>query len=127
MKTIGYKLTALSPSRGASAELAASLTVVSASYIGLPVSIINQNYLQFTTNLTILTVTPLSYHAGFYNSMYRRCCVRHWMCRRMAECAMDVTCQSLCQLGCCVLHSCCILCWDVLLLLLHSFCHGPCD
>ncbi|KAL3803080.1 hypothetical protein ACHAWO_010646 [Cyclotella atomus] len=38
MKTIGYKLTALSPTRGASAELAASLTVVSASYIGLPVS-----------------------------------------------------------------------------------------
>lgn len=39
MKTIGYKLTALSPTRGASAELAASLTVVSASYVGLPVSI----------------------------------------------------------------------------------------
>jgi sodium-dependent phosphate transporter len=38
MKTIGYKLTALSPTRGASAELAASLTVVSASYVGLPVS-----------------------------------------------------------------------------------------
>ncbi|KAL7477997.1 hypothetical protein ACHAW6_003785 [Cyclotella cf. meneghiniana] len=38
MKTIGYKLTALSPTRGASAELAASLTVVTASYIGLPVS-----------------------------------------------------------------------------------------
>ena len=40
MKTIGYKLTALSPTRGASAELAASLTVVTASYIGLPVSIL---------------------------------------------------------------------------------------
>eukprot|EP00804_Cyclotella_cryptica_P013544 CCRYP_021091-RA/>CCRYP_021091-RA protein AED:0.10 eAED:0.10 QI:0/0/0/1/0.83/0.85/7/0/555 len=38
IKTIGYKLTALSPTRGASAELAASLTVVSASYIGLPIS-----------------------------------------------------------------------------------------
>jgi phosphate/sulfate permease len=38
MKTIGYKLTVLSPTRGASAELAASLTVVSASYVGLPVS-----------------------------------------------------------------------------------------
>ncbi|KAL7477445.1 hypothetical protein ACHAW6_003250 [Cyclotella cf. meneghiniana] len=38
MKTIGYKLTALSPTRGASAELAASLTVVSASYVGLPIS-----------------------------------------------------------------------------------------
>lgn len=45
MKTIGYKLTALSPSRGASAELAASLTVVTASYIGLPVSIISQSML----------------------------------------------------------------------------------
>jgi phosphate/sulfate permease len=41
MKTIGYKLTALSPTRGASAELAASLTVVTASYIGLPVSTTN--------------------------------------------------------------------------------------
>ena len=42
MKTIGYKLTALSPTRGASAELAASLTVVSASYMGLPVSTTSQ-------------------------------------------------------------------------------------
>jgi sodium-dependent phosphate transporter len=38
MKSIGYKLCALSPSRGASAELAASLFVVTASFLGIPVS-----------------------------------------------------------------------------------------
>jgi len=38
MKSVGYKLCALSPSRGASAELAASLFVVTASFIGIPVS-----------------------------------------------------------------------------------------
>ncbi|KAG7342021.1 phosphate transporter family protein [Nitzschia inconspicua] len=38
MKSLGYKLTKLSPSRGASAELAASLTVVTASFLGIPVS-----------------------------------------------------------------------------------------
>jgi sodium-dependent phosphate transporter len=38
MKSIGYKLTALSPSRGASAELSASLFVVTASFLGIPVS-----------------------------------------------------------------------------------------
>jgi phosphate/sulfate permease len=38
MRTLGYKLTILSPSRGACAELASSLTVVTASFIGLPVS-----------------------------------------------------------------------------------------
>jgi sodium-dependent phosphate transporter len=38
MKSLGYKLTKLSPSRGASAELAASLTVVTASFLSIPVS-----------------------------------------------------------------------------------------
>lgn len=38
MKSIGYKLTALSPSRGSCAELAASLYVVTASYMKIPVS-----------------------------------------------------------------------------------------
>jgi solute carrier family 20 (sodium-dependent phosphate transporter) len=38
MKSIGYKLCCLSPSRGASAELAASLFVVTASFLGIPVS-----------------------------------------------------------------------------------------
>jgi solute carrier family 20 (sodium-dependent phosphate transporter) len=38
MKSIGYKMTMLSPSRGASAELAASLIVVTASFNNLPVS-----------------------------------------------------------------------------------------
>lgn len=38
MKSIGYKLTMMSPSRGASAELGASLTVVTASFLGIPVS-----------------------------------------------------------------------------------------
>ena len=38
MKSIGYKLTILSPSRGATAELAASLTVVTASFRAIPVS-----------------------------------------------------------------------------------------
>jgi len=38
MKSIGYKLTGLSPSRGACAELAASLFVVTASYMEIPVS-----------------------------------------------------------------------------------------
>lgn len=38
MKSIGYKLTMMSPSRGASAELSASLTVVTASFLGIPVS-----------------------------------------------------------------------------------------
>ena len=38
MKTIGYKLTALSPTRGASASLASALVVATASYMGIPVS-----------------------------------------------------------------------------------------
>ena len=38
MKSLGYKVTALSPSRGSSAELASSLFVVSASFMGIPVS-----------------------------------------------------------------------------------------
>jgi solute carrier family 20 (sodium-dependent phosphate transporter) len=38
MKSLGYKLTMLSPSRGACAELAASFTVVTASFLELPVS-----------------------------------------------------------------------------------------
>ncbi|GKY91378.1 hypothetical protein MPSEU_000110100 [Mayamaea pseudoterrestris] len=38
MKSLGYKLTKLSPSRGASAELGASLCVVTASFLGIPVS-----------------------------------------------------------------------------------------
>ena len=38
MKTIGFKLTALSPTRGSSASLASSLMVATASYIGIPVS-----------------------------------------------------------------------------------------
>lgn len=38
MKSLGYKLTMLSPSRGASAELGAALTSVTASFIGVPVS-----------------------------------------------------------------------------------------
>lgn len=38
MKTLGYKMTMLSPSRGSCAELAASLFVVTASYLSLPVS-----------------------------------------------------------------------------------------
>jgi len=36
MKTIGYKLTALSPTRGSSASLASALVVATASYIGIP-------------------------------------------------------------------------------------------
>jgi len=38
MKTLGYKMTPLSPSRGSCAELAASLFVVTASFLGIPVS-----------------------------------------------------------------------------------------
>jgi solute carrier family 20 (sodium-dependent phosphate transporter) len=38
MKSLGYKVTALSPSRGACAELASSLFVVTASFMGIPVS-----------------------------------------------------------------------------------------
>lgn len=38
MKSIGYKLTMVSPSRGFSAELGASLVVVTASFRGIPVS-----------------------------------------------------------------------------------------
>lgn len=38
MKSLGYKLTMLSPSRGASAELGAALTSVTASFVGIPVS-----------------------------------------------------------------------------------------
>ena len=38
MKSLGYKLTMLSPSRGASAELGAALTSVTASFMGIPVS-----------------------------------------------------------------------------------------
>jgi hypothetical protein len=38
MKSLGYKLTKLSPSRGSCAELAASLTVVTASFLAIPVS-----------------------------------------------------------------------------------------
>jgi solute carrier family 20 (sodium-dependent phosphate transporter) len=38
MKSLGYKVTVLSPSRGACAELAASLFVVTASFLKIPVS-----------------------------------------------------------------------------------------
>ena len=38
MKSLGYKLTMLSPSRGTSAELGAALTSVTASFVGIPVS-----------------------------------------------------------------------------------------
>lgn len=38
MRSIGYKLTMISPSRGFSAELGASLVVVTASFRGIPVS-----------------------------------------------------------------------------------------
>ena len=38
MKSLGFKVTPLSPSRGACAELAASLFVVTASFLGIPVS-----------------------------------------------------------------------------------------
>jgi solute carrier family 20 (sodium-dependent phosphate transporter) len=38
MKSLGYKVTILSPSRGACAELAASLFVVTASFLEIPVS-----------------------------------------------------------------------------------------
>jgi sodium-dependent phosphate transporter len=38
MKSLGFKVTILSPSRGACAELAASLFVVTASFLGIPVS-----------------------------------------------------------------------------------------
>ena len=38
MKTVGYKITAISPTRGASAGLASSLVVATASYMGIPVS-----------------------------------------------------------------------------------------
>jgi sodium-dependent phosphate transporter len=38
MKSLGYKLTMMTPSRGASAELGASLTVVTAAFLGIPVS-----------------------------------------------------------------------------------------
>jgi phosphate/sulfate permease len=38
MKSLGYKLTKLSASRGSCAELGASLTVVTASFLGIPVS-----------------------------------------------------------------------------------------
>jgi len=38
MRSLGYKLTMLSPSRGTSAELGASLTSVTASFLGIPVS-----------------------------------------------------------------------------------------
>ena len=38
MKTIGFKLAAISPTRGSSANLAASIMVSTASFMGLPVS-----------------------------------------------------------------------------------------
>lgn len=38
MKSLGFKVTALSPSRGSCAELASSLFVVTASFLGIPVS-----------------------------------------------------------------------------------------
>jgi solute carrier family 20 (sodium-dependent phosphate transporter) len=38
IKSIGFKLSALSPSRGATAGLASSLFVVTASFLGIPVS-----------------------------------------------------------------------------------------
>ena len=38
MKSLGYKMTILSPSRGSCAELAASLFVVTSSFLGIPVS-----------------------------------------------------------------------------------------
>lgn len=51
MKTIGYKLTALSPTRGSTAGLASSLVVATASYVGIPVSLA-----RFATETMILCI-----------------------------------------------------------------------
>lgn len=58
MKSLGYKLTYLSPSRGASAELAASLVVVTASFREIPVS---------STQCIVGAVSGVGLVSGFRN------------------------------------------------------------
>ena len=55
MKLLGYKLTMLSPSRGTSAELGVSLTSVTASFLGIPIS---------TTQCIVGAVTAVSLVSG---------------------------------------------------------------
>ncbi len=122
MKTIGYKLTALSPTRGASAELAASLTVVTASYIGLPVSTTSQEILGAFLAMNSKYLFSVSLQ-GFNHSMHRRSCCWHWLRGRMENCAVVVSCQSLRQLGYCVLYRSGVLGWHVRFLLLLAICY----
>jgi solute carrier family 20 (sodium-dependent phosphate transporter) len=58
IKSIGYKLSVISPSRGSMAELSSSLIVVTASFIGIPVS---------TTQSQVGAVTGIGCVGGFKN------------------------------------------------------------
>ena len=101
MKTIGYKLTALSPSRGSSAELASSLMVVTASYMGIPVSCDEIMHILFFLCFasahsflfhwlnTIIPLIRFIKHnglTGIHHTMHCWRCSRHWSCRRPPKC-----------------------------------------
>lgn len=69
MKALGFQLTALSPSRGASAELAASLFVVTASYMEIPVS---------STQCIVGAITGVGLTNGFKSVgwyFFFKCCI----------------------------------------------------
>ena len=72
MKTIGYKLTAVSPTRGSSASLASSLVVATASYIGIPVS---------TTQCIVGAVAGIGLVEGKENVQWKQLakCVVGWV------------------------------------------------
>jgi phosphate/sulfate permease len=62
IKSVGYKLAALSPSRGACAQLSASLIVATAAYLGLPVS---------STQCVVGAVTGVGLVTGAENVQWR--------------------------------------------------------
>lgn len=57
--------------------------------------------------------------------MHCRCCIGHWMRRRMEDSSVAFTSQSVCQLGPSLLHRCSFVSRHVFLLLLLAFCYGP--
>lgn len=89
IKTIGYKLTALSPTRGSSASLAASLLVVTASYIGIPVS---------TTQCIVGAVAGIGLVEGRKNVQWRqlvRVCIS-WVLVFFVACLISALLFSMC-------------------------------
>lgn len=132
MKTIGYKLTALSPSRGSSAELASSLMVVTASYMGIPVSVFEfllklyackkekLPHCSCGANFFNPPLKSLRHHLGINNPMYCRSCLWHWSGRRIQKRSMVATGKSMHFMGTRIFRRINSLCWVVLVLCLFT-------